>query len=630
MDIEEYLAYRKSILEESKDSFGFIQQQSVLSEVLPYMVDAKLIESEDCNDSYLKLESENIKVNSYLINESGERLQLFVVDEDSINEGAKTDTLKISQREYYEGQFKRVTRFVSNAIKGNLNELVQESDPTRALVAKLNSVEGLRQFDVIEIFLVAFTATVSFKGAVPQPRTIHFKEETINASYQEDGIKQQKDLLLIKRLIDLNFLFNVMISRGNREPLTVDFRKTFGYDIEVISAANESNFESYLCVLKADVLSDLYKHYSTRLLEKNVRSFLQFRGVNKGIKETIRNEPEKFIAYNNGLTITATQANVFQSKKKTYIESLTDFQIVNGGQTTASIYFSKKEGLDISKVKVMAKINIVKETSEQKLDDLISRISKYSNTQSRVSNVDLRARNPQLVKLKTLSDSVVTPSGTKWFFERAKGEFNTKVRIAGSNSTRIKKEYPSSRRFSKEQLAKYYSAWGDKPHMVKRGGEKIFRHFIEQISPAEDEGAPAEVDREFYEKLISKIILFRSLEKIYGQGKNSMGQLRSAVIPYALSVVYNNTDGANKGRQLDLLGIWRNEDLKDDLGEYLKKLMLLINDLIKKYSASEDFGEYSKKQELWDAIKDCPEIRSFLDTDDSRKILEKYTVSENG
>ena len=69
-------------------------------------------------------------------------------------------------------------------------------------------------------------------------------------------------------------------------------------------------FESYLCVLPASVISRLYKEFSTRLLEKNVRSFLQFRGVNKGIRETISKEPEKFVAYNNGLTITATNGDI--------------------------------------------------------------------------------------------------------------------------------------------------------------------------------------------------------------------------------------------------------------------------------------------------------------------------------
>ena len=164
--------------------------------------------------------------------------------------------------------------------------------------------------------------------------------------------------------------------------------------------------------MPAKVIAALYREFSSRLLEKNVRSFLQFRGVNKGIRETIRKEPEKFVAYNNGLTITATKAEISKSGNIT-IKSLTDFQIVNGGQTTCTIYFTQKDGFDISKVKVMAKINVAKETTEEELEVLISNISNYSNAQSKVSKVDLRSRNPQLVKLKGLSESVITPAGIK-------------------------------------------------------------------------------------------------------------------------------------------------------------------------------------------------------------------------
>jgi hypothetical protein len=410
------------------------------------------------------------------------------------------------------------------------------------------------------------------------------------------------EILVIKKLIDLNFLYNVLISQGNREALVIDFDSLFTDKIEVIKAAEENNFESYLCVFPARVLSELYKRYSYRLLEKNVRSFLQFKGANKGIRETIRISPEKFIAFNNGITITATSKELEIIGDKTYIKSLTDFQIVNGGQTTASIYFTQKDGFSIEKVKVMAKINVALDVTEEGLDALISDISKYSNSQTKVSNVDLGSRNPQLNKLKSLSDSIVTPSGRKWFFEKSRGEFNTKLRIAGSNKSRIEKEYPKNYRFSKEQLGKYFTAWGDQPYVVKKGGEKVFRFFIEEISGEGRSKKSIYVNRDFYESLISKIILFLELEKIYGQGKNAMGQIRSAVIPYSISIVYMYTDGAKAGKRFDLSMIWKKEKLEDSLVTFFRHLMELMNKLIKTYSESEDFGEYSKNKKLWDNI----------------------------
>lgn len=181
-------------------------------------------------------------------------------------------------------------------------------------------------------------------------------------------------------------------------------------------------------------------------------------------------------------------------------------------------------------------------------------------------------------------------------------------------------------RFSKEELGKYFTAWGDQPYIVKKGGEKVFRHFIEQLGGDGDKKAIM-IDRNFFETLIAKIILFRELEKLYGQGKNSIGQIRSAVIPYSISVLYKHLDGSKGDTIFDLNKIWNSEGLDSDLREYMNSLMLLMNDLIKKYSKSDDLGEYSKKKELWDDISTSKEISDFLQSQNSLQIFNKYSSS---
>lgn len=626
MRIQEFLNYRKDLLESSKDEEGFVQQTTLLSQILPLMVDAKLLDSEDWNDSYFFSPGENLKLNGYTVNESSERLQLFIVDEDSIDIKSTDKVLQVSQKGHYDNQFKRVTRFLNKAIKGYLNDEVQDADPIRPLLSQLTSAVGAEQFDVVEIFLVSATATIETRGTMPQPKRIEFEDENIKIGFTKGRERVSKELLIIKKLIDLNFLYDVLISQGNREALIIDFENLFNYKIEVIKAAEEENFESYLCVLPAHILSDLYKRYSSRLLEKNVRSFLQFKGANKGIRETIRVSPEKFIAYNNGITITSTSKELEEENGKMFIKSLTDFQIVNGGQTTASIYFTQKDGFPIDRVKIMAKINVALDVTEEGLDTLISDISRYSNLQTKVSNVDLSSRSPQLNKLKALSDSIVTPSGRKWFFEKSRGEFNTKLRIAGSNKSRIEKEYPKDHRFTKEQLGKYFTAWGEQPYVVKKGGEKVFRYFLEEITGELRGKKAVHVNREFYEELISKIILFNELEDIYGHGKKAMGQIRSAVIPYSISVLYSYTDGEKQGKQFDLSRIWKKEKLEDDLTTFFSELMKLMNGLIKDYSESDDYGEYSKNKKLWEDISNSKEITKFMSSKVATEILSKYSV----
>ena len=625
--VNELSELRLEVLSSSKGQDEFIDEQLILSEVLQSMFDAKLVDSEDFNDVYFRSGENETKINGYAINESQERLQIFLVSEFFTREELSESEILVSEKSSYEKQFKRAVRFIRESLTGTQIDKMQLSDPARKLAVYLNTDKGIYDIDAIEIFLISLSATVSKRGHEIQPREVNFPSTTLSVNHKVASETKTKEILLLQKEIDLNFLQAVFESRGNRQPLEIDFDRDFGSRLEVLQAAQETNFESYLGVVSADLIFELYRRYSSRLLEKNVRSFLQFTNdTNKGIRQTIRHHPEKFIAFNNGLTITATKAKTSISKKKLYIDTLTDFQIVNGGQTTASIYFSKKDGLDVSQIRVMVKINVVKSENEKELDELISSVSKYSNTQSRVSPVDLRSRNPQLQKLKQLSDSVATPSGRKWFFERTKGEFRTKMRMAGSQKKAQEKRFPSNIRFTKEQLAKYYTAWGDQPFLVKKGGEKVFRNFIEAISSDAVGDDIIEIDRTFYEELISKIIMFRSMEKIYGQGKNAIGQIRAAAIPYALSCVFIFFDGKQEGRKFNLLRIWKNEILEDDLSVYLKSLLVLSNDLIKKYSASDDFGEYSKKPELWKAIANSSELKSFFESADSIKIYEKYSV----
>lgn len=628
MRLDQYLDYRKELIDESRDPEGFTSESGfIATAVLPLMADAKLIDFEDWQETYYAYPAEKIKINGYMVNESGERLQLFLLNEDSVDLTAKQAELVVSQRSVYDNHFARAVKFVRRAINRQLDD-TQDSSPANVLIHQLSSGDMLEQFDVVEIFLVSATATMELRGNEPKPKALEFEQEEITVSYALEGQQHKKKLLIIRRLIDLNFLFEVMVSQGNREILAVDFEKIFGSPLNAIKAASERNFESYLCVIPAVSLAQLYLLYSTRLLEKNVRSFLDYKNdANRGMLKTMKTDPAKFIAFNNGLTITATSSLASEQNGLTLIQALTDFQIVNGGQTTAAIYFAKKSGVDISKVFITAKINVVKAAEEQELNAFIRDISLYSNTQSKVTTVDLDSQNPQLISLKSMSQSVVTPGGKKWFFDRARGEYSTMLKKAGKeNRARLEREF-ENRRFSKEDLGKYHTSWGNRPYMVKKGGIKVFTSFITAICGDGDKIKAQEIDRVFYEELIAKVILFRSLEKLHGSGRKSIGQLRSAVIPYAISIVHHFTDASRTGIFFDLSRIWKAEGLEEDLADFMVELMRLTNTLIKQYADSDDYGENSKKKELWDNVVESAELQRFIALKTSQHILKKYTIS---
>ena len=275
MNVAEMLDNRADLLEEARDEHGFVDEHRVLQQMLPHMLDSKLIDSEEIEYAYATPE-EGLKSNGYAVNETGERLQVFIVDESTIQEQDAEDRLLVSERSRYETQLNRAVKLVKQAIGGSLSDKLQASDRSSALINQLSDPLRLEAFDVIEVFLISLTATVSFKGKQPQPKPIHLadgKPFKVMASY--DGREVRRELLVKRRVIDLNFLTSALNSRGRRESLEVRFRDEFPNNIEIIQAADQKHFESFLCVLDADVLFELYRSHGTRLLEKKRAVFFE-------------------------------------------------------------------------------------------------------------------------------------------------------------------------------------------------------------------------------------------------------------------------------------------------------------------------------------------------------------------
>jgi hypothetical protein len=627
MNIYELKKYRKELFKEISTN-NSITENDFIDFILDILLESKLIDNKSNNEAYINSFIEisgnktHYKVNSYIRNETGERLQLFIVDDNGLF--SNEDEFLQSTQEYYNNYFKLCENFFNFALKKRLSN-IPDNGSINTLVNFIKSSEGINTIDAVDIFLISPTITYQKLGSGENLKLFEFKDSSVSIRYSllKEGSQNtyddfSKEIPIYKHLININYLYNNHLSTGVASKLIIDFEELNFPNIKAIEGVIEDKFESFISILPATLLTSLYQKYSYRLLEKNVRSFLQFKkdGPNSGMRKTLRDEPEKFIAYNNGLTITATEKEITNDG---YLKSLTDFQIVNGGQTTASIYFSKKEGIDISRAYVTAKINIAKNSSEAELDDLITNISKNSNSQSKVTSVDLRSRNTQLGKVKILSESTLTPTGRKWFFEKSKGEFSTMLRMA-SNKNSIEKQYPKKRRISKEQLGKYYSSWGSQPHLIKKGGEAVFRIFIEQISDKE-------INKEFYEDMIGRVIFFQELEEIHGTHERAISQIRSAIIPYTISIIYEFTENS-KGKDFNFFKIWKEERLNEKAKVYFNELMKLVLNTIKENAKSDDLSENSKKVELWKSVMSSASIKKYMSTQDSLNILNEYGISK--
>lgn len=378
------------------------------------------------------------------------------------------------------------------------------------------------------------------------------------------------------------------------EPIRVEFDPP----IAALSAENtDLDYHVLLAVVPGQILAALYGEYGTRLLELNVRSFLQTRGaVNKGIRETILTQPGRFLAYNNGITATASQV---EKSIDGSISVLHDLQIVNGGQTTASLYHAAaRDKADLSGIQVQAKINIIK---PENIADIVPKISQYSNTQNRVSAVDLRANDAFHVKVEQITRTLWAPAtaesggqNTIWFYERARGQYADALNRESTRARqrRFKVLHPTRQKFTKTDLAKYVNSWDGLPHIVSRGAEKNFTEFMGRVR-----SQILVPDQSWCEQLIAKAILFKETERIVSAHK--FGGYRANIVTYAIAKLADVT-----GRRVNLNKIWLNQSLEEDLRTALTELSVLVHrSITDPPSRYTNIGEWCKQPACWDEVQ---------------------------
>ena len=149
-------------------------------------------------------------------------------------------------------------------------------------------------------------------------------------------------------IIDVARLWRIAKS-GDHHPIEIDLSEDFldykGGPLACVKAppANPM-YDVYLTVLPGSVLAELYDEYGSRLLELNVRAYLQLGGqVNRGMRKTLMTEQSMFLPYNNGISATADAVETAKAPDGSMVlTKITGLQIVNGGQTMASIHRAKK------------------------------------------------------------------------------------------------------------------------------------------------------------------------------------------------------------------------------------------------------------------------------------------------
>jgi hypothetical protein len=415
----------------------------------------------------------------------------------------------------------------------------------------------------------------------------------ISPVFHRNGTDLQVDIW------DLQRLFRAMSSGLPYEAIEIDLVERFGAPLRCLSMPESSaDYRCYLAIIPGTALHELYDEFGPRLLELNVRSFLQTRvKVNKGIRDTIRSEPARFLAYNNGISATAEDVDITTADDGSpAIRKITGLQVVNGGQTMASIHWAKKrDRADLSEVYVQAKITIVR---PEHIETLVPLVSRYANTQNRINEADFSANHPFHVRLQQLSETIWTPGEqSRWFYERARGQYQVARAKEGDTPARLRRFDTATSRhqsFDKVALAKYCNAWDQLPHITSRGSQKSFVHFMERLAKQHPSGWVP--DPEYYRKLIARALIYQAAEKIARQ--HGFPSYRANAVVYTVSLLANRTRG-----RLDLERIWNQQHVPEAVLNAMRSWMLPVYDEIVTSAGNRNVTEWCKKEECWSQIQ---------------------------
>ena len=435
-----------------------------------------------------------LRLSGYAISEDADQLDLFVSLYESVDEltpipDKRTETA-VSQ----------CARFLTSCVEGRLRRSMDPSHEAYGLVMTIE--ECYAGLEDIRIYVLTDM----------QAKAKHFKPKVV-------GGKTVK-----LEVMDIERLHRHWSEGKPRDELIVNFEEISGGALPCVYVRGELDEYDYaLTAIPGEAMRYLYERFGPRLLEANVRSFLSMTGkVNRGIRDTLRDEPQRFMAYNNGIVIVADELSAGKVPGGGMgILGLRGMQIVNGGQTTASLYFTRKRHpeVDLGRVRVPAKVIILKSAVPEVEEALISEISRFANSQNAVRQSDLSANKPFHVEVEKLASSTYCPDGVgRWFYERAAGSYKTMLAREGTTPAKLKKlkqAMPPARKITKTDLAKFLNAWDQYPNDVSFGAQKNFHRFMERMSSAEAEGDALPLpDLAEFKRMIAKAVLFKATQKL--------------------------------------------------------------------------------------------------------------------
>lgn len=488
--------------------------------------------------------------------------------------------------------FERVRRFCEQAVQPGFINAIEETSP-------------------------AFEAAwpiYSNREQIRRIRLIVFSNAKLSTRRKPETAGQVLGVPFVCSVLDFARYSDIAEARSGQEPIEIDVTKLNGAPLPCLPAHRiDGEHASYLVAVPGTFLAEIYGLYGARLLEQNVRTFLQAKTkVNAGIIRTLETTPEMFFAFNNGLTATAAGITTMRLDDGSLgISSIDNLQIVNGGQTTASILYAadaqrKSRRADLNRVFVQMKLSVV---NPERLEAIVPKISRFANTQNKVNEADFFSSHPVHLVLERISRQLTAPpragalSGSKWFYERARGQYRDRLAYGtAAERRRFELEYPRDQLIDKIDLAKFEVTFECRPHIVSRGSQKCFLDYAEKVGKAWDASNAAFTEL-WFRSVVARAITFRWTDRMIGRSdwyQHDRG-FKAQVVTYTVAWLVHHL--YEKGFELDLDVIWQRQELPEEIGKILSQIAPQIAATVKDTpSHMKNAGEYCKQQGCWVAV----------------------------
>ena len=537
-----------------------------------YLQEAGVTNLADCEIVNFKKTADKIRLDGYSYSDYFHSLTLLISDfnqKPQIEKLGKTDIDKI---------LKQAVKFY----KSCKTEYFEESE---------ESGEGYKAYEYIK----------------------QYSEETevvniILITNNEAVLYVPKDMVVGKTTIkydvwDIERLYQCLFQNVQAAQVVIRLKSKYSKPLHLIKVADDNPaYDCYIGVISCELLAKIYKDEGQKLIERNVRSFLQATGkINRGIRDTLSSEPYMFMAYNNGISTIAESIEIDEEKSTNELAVITvlnGWQIVNGGQTTASVYNAYQSKTDLNRVSVQIKLTVIK--NEEKTSEIIANISKYANSQNKINMSDFSANDEYHIRMEQLSRNTYIPADRgksldRWFYERARGQYLVEVNRQPTPALKkqFKEHNPKSRCISKTVAAKCIMAWRGFPHIVSKGLETNFIIFSEMIKKGEIPHPSEEV----YKDMISKVILFNECDKIIAEHK--FGGFKAQQNYYTIALI-----GKYFSEKVNSDFIWSTQSISPAIAQIIEKVMYLVwNHFMNPTTPGVNIGQWCKKADCWELLQ---------------------------